>query len=59
MFKYLDEDGLSLEEFINHVRTMRRYGLVDQYQVSYIPSAYCCSVKGTRMIIFISEKLIN
>jgi len=28
----IDEDGLSLEEFINHVRTMRRYGLVDQYQ---------------------------
>ncbi len=39
LFNYLDDDGLSLEEFINHVRTMRRYGLVDQYQVSSIPTA--------------------
>jgi len=28
----IDDEGISLDEFIDHVRTMRRCGLVDQYQ---------------------------
>eukprot|EP00088_Acartia_fossae_P011242 TRINITY_DN15652_c0_g1_i1.p1 TRINITY_DN15652_c0_g1~~TRINITY_DN15652_c0_g1_i1.p1 ORF type:complete len:612 (-),score=68.64 TRINITY_DN15652_c0_g1_i1:409-2019(-) len=28
----IDEEGMTLEEFIQHVRSMRRCGLVDQYQ---------------------------
>ena len=32
LFANLDEEGISLEEFVNYVRGMTRNGLFDQYQ---------------------------